>query len=79
MADKVSFGNGRPPEDERWPFSTLKRGSYFQVEDLKQHTALRTAATRARKRLGKRFSVRKVTFQGADGAKRQAIRVYLKT
>jgi hypothetical protein len=80
MADKVSFGigNGRSRVPERWPFSKLTRGHYFQCDDLTQHTALRTAATRARKKLGKKFSVRKVTIV-SGGVKKQAIRVYLQT
>jgi hypothetical protein len=76
MADKVSFGNGDAPQAERWPFSKLKRGKYFECEDLSQHTAIRTAATRARKRLKKKFSVRKVTMV-EGGVRRQVIRVYL--
>jgi hypothetical protein len=75
-SDKVSMGNGSPPDVERWPFSELKRGKYFEVTDLKQHTAVRTASTRAKKKLGKKFSVRKVTLT-EDGVARQVIRVYL--
>lgn len=76
MASKVSFGNGAVPQVERWPFSTLKRGQYFQCDDITQHTAIRAAATRARKRLNKTFSVHKVKVK--EGAEiRRVIRVYL--
>jgi hypothetical protein len=77
MADKVSFGNGQPYRTpERWPFSQLKPGHFFECTDLSQHTAIRTAASRARKRLKRRFSVRKVTLT-ENRVRRQVIRVYL--
>lgn len=57
----VTMGEGEAPGRERWPFSTLKRkGLYFECENLSQHTALRTAASRASKRYKRKFSVRKV-------------------
>lgn len=75
MASKVSFGNGAVPVVERWPFSTLKPGQFFQCDDVKQHIALRAAATRARKRLKRTFSVNKVKLT-KDGELIQVIRVY---
>lgn len=77
MADEnnttVTLGDGAPPKRERWPFSKLKSGEYFQCDDLGQHMALRTAASRAQKRLGTRFSVRKVALRSG----RQVIRVFM--
>lgn len=68
----VTFGEGDTPGRERWPFAKLARGKFFEVADLTKHVALRTAASRARKKLNKIFAVRKVTRE--DGA--QVIRVY---
>ncbi|HSV90943.1 MAG TPA: hypothetical protein VLH80_07570 [Nitrospiraceae bacterium] len=72
MADKVSFGNGDSARVERWPFSKLKPGKYFEITDLSQHVALRTAASRARKKHNTTFIVRKMTRQ--DGT--PILRVY---
>lgn len=76
MANKVSFGNGAVPQLERWPFSGLKPGHYFQCDDITKHASIRSAASRARKRLKKDFSVHKVKLM-KDGAITQVIRVYL--
>lgn len=67
----VSIGSGTVKETERWPFGQLTLQNYFQVDNLKLHTAVRTAATRAKKKYGRNFSVRKVTVEG-----RKVIRVY---
>lgn len=77
MSSEVSFGEGRAPGKERWPFSELKRGKYFECEDLSQHTAIRTAASRAQKKLKRQFSVRKIRVT-AGKAQRTVIRVFLK-
>lgn len=77
MPSKVSIANGVAPTAERWPFSTLKRGQYFQCDDLTKHTAIRAAATRASKRLNKKFSVSKVKIKQKDGQVLQVIRAYL--
>lgn len=60
MSTKVTLGDGIAPRREKWPFASLKPGNYFQCADIEQHTALRTAASRAQKKYGKRFSVHKV-------------------
>lgn len=75
-SNEVSVGEGKAPTNERWPFSTLKKGQYFQCDDLTQHTALRTAASRAKKKLSKVFSVRKVAIK-VGGEARTVIRVFL--
>lgn len=67
----VVIGNGTVKETERWPFGKLTLQNYFEVDDLGLHTAVRTAATRAKKKYNRNFSVRKVTVEG-----RQVIRVY---
>lgn len=67
---KVIMGKGTPVR-ERWPFSKLKAGRFFQVDDVTQWIAIRTAASRAGKRLGKEFSVRKAEYKG-----KAVIRVY---
>lgn len=69
----VSVGDGAPPRRERWPFATLQSGQYFQCDDLQQHTAIRTAASRAQRKYGKRFSVRKVKLRSG----REVIRVFM--
>lgn len=56
----VTLGDGTAPRRERWPFGSLKPGKYFQCADVTQHTAIRTAASRAQKKYRCRFSVRKV-------------------
>lgn len=67
---------GTIAQTERWPFASLKRGSYFQVDDLSLHTAVRSAATRAKRRYPqKNFSVRKVTVM-KNGAPQRVLRVY---
>lgn len=71
---KVTLGKGRPAVRERWPFSKLKAGGFFQVDDMTQWVALRTAANRAGKKLGSRFSVRKAEARG-----KEVIRVYIVT
>jgi hypothetical protein len=71
MVSEVQIGEGTVREIERWPFSRLKRGNYFEVKDLEDHAAVRSAATRAKKRYKRHFSVRKVTVEG-----KQVIRVY---
>lgn len=68
---KVVISKGAPAPKERWPFSRLKIGQHFQVDDLTKWIALRSAASRAGKRLNKEFSVRKVVHKG-----REVIRVY---
>lgn len=67
---KVVIGKGTPVR-ERWPFSKIKAGNFFQVDDMTQWVALRTAASRAGKRLNRKFLVRKADFKG-----REVIRVY---
>jgi len=69
----VTLGDGDAPRRERWPFASLKPGKYFQCSDVGQHTAIRTAASRAQKKYGKRFSVRKVRL--APGS--YVIRVFM--
>jgi len=69
----VTLGDGAPPRRERWPFSGLKSGEYFQCDDLTQHTAIRTAASRAQKKYGTKFSVRKVKLRSG----RSVLRVYM--
>jgi hypothetical protein len=71
--EEVTFGDGKTPTRGRWPFSDLKKGQFFEVTDLEKHVALRTAASRARKKLKRVFAVRKVTSE-ATGA--QVLRVY---
>lgn len=66
------MGEGKPPVRERWPFADLKKGKFFEVADVTKHVALRTAASRAKKKLNRVFAVRKVTRD--DGA--SVIRVY---
>lgn len=73
MTEGVTFGEGKVPVKERWPFAELKKGKFFECTDLTKHTALRTAASRARKKLNKTFAVRKVANE--KGA--LVIRVYL--
>lgn len=70
--DKVSFGNGRSAREERWPFSKLKQGKYFEVTDLNQYVALRTASSRARRKFEAVFNVRKMARE--DGT--VVLRVY---
>lgn len=73
MPEAVTFGEGDNPGRGRWPFfKKLAKGKYFEVTDLTRHTALRTAASRAGKKLKKTFSVRKVRRD--DGV--SVIRVY---
>lgn len=74
MADeqKVSMGTGAPQQRERWPFSKLKPGKFFQVDDMRNWIAVRTAASRAGKRLNRQFSVRKAQHKG-----KEVIRVYV--
>jgi hypothetical protein len=72
VVDEVTFGEGENPGRSRWPFSQLAKGKFFEVTDLKKHVALRTAASRARKKLRRIFAVHKVTKD--DGTK--VIRVY---
>lgn len=68
----VTIGEGKTPVRDRWPFAELKKKQFFEVADLTKHIALRTAASRARKKLNKVFNVRKVTRE--DGV--AVIRVY---
>lgn len=75
---EVAFGEGRVPGKERWPFSALKRGKYFECEDVNLHTAIRTAASRAQKRLGKKFTVRKMRVPSGASGEKTVIRVFLK-
>ena len=70
--DQVTFGEGDNPGRGRWPFEQLKKGQFFEVTDLTKHVALRTAASRARKKFKKVFAVRKVKRD--DDV--QVIRVY---
>lgn len=77
MGNEVTFGAGAVPAKERWPFAQLKAGKYFQCDDVSQHTAIRTAASRAQKKLGKKFSVRKLSV-GEGKEARAVIRVFLK-
>lgn len=72
MVEEVKFGDGKTPERARWPFADLKKGRFFEVDDLTKHVALRTAASRARKKLTRVFAVRKVTLEGG----KIVIRVY---
>jgi hypothetical protein len=66
-------GKGTPPVRGRWPdLQTIKRGHFFEVDDLAQHVNLRSAASRAGKRLKRRFSVCKEKNDG--GA--EVLRVY---
>lgn len=69
---QVTFGEGKTPGRERWPFADLAKNNFFEVTDLKKHVALRTAASRARKKLKRKFSVRKMTRD--DGV--EVIRVF---
>ena len=73
VVEEVTFGDGKTPTRGRWPFADLKKGQFFEVTDLEKHVALRTAASRARKKLKRVFAVRKVTREG-DGA--QVLRVF---
>jgi frataxin-like iron-binding protein CyaY len=68
---KVVIAKGAAPSRERWPFSKLKPGEFFQVDNMTQWIALRTAASRAGKRLNRKFSVRKDEHKG-----KEVIRVY---
>lgn len=70
--DDIKFGEGENPGRGRWPFHKLAKGKFFEVTDLDKHVALRTAASRARKKLKKVFAVRKVKRE--DGV--IVIRVY---
>lgn len=72
VEQEVTFGEGENPGRGRWPFEKLAKGKYFQVDDVTKHVALRTAASRARKKLKKVFAVRKVSLE--DG--KTVIRVY---
>jgi hypothetical protein len=71
--EEVTFGAGKTPARGRWPFADLKKGEFFEVTDLEKHVALRTAASRARKKLKRVFAVRKVKRED-NGA--QVLRVY---
>ena len=71
--EEVTFGDGKTPTRGRWPFADLKKGQFFEVADLEKHVALRTAASRARKKLKRVFAVRKVKRE-TDGA--QVLRVF---
>lgn len=76
---EITVGEGQAPGKERWPFSTLRRGKYFECADVKLHTALRTAASRAQKRLKKKFTVRKMQVpNGTAGNLKTVIRVFRK-
>lgn len=77
MGNEVTFGAGTVPAKERWPFAQLKPGKYFQCDDVSQHTAIRTAASRAQKKWGRKFSVRKLTVGKGEEA-HAVIRVFLK-
>lgn len=68
---QVTMGEGEAPGRERWPFASLKKGKYFECVNLAQHTALRTAASRASRRYKRKFSVRKLVVEGQT-----VIRVY---
>lgn len=70
--EDVTMGQGKTPVRDRWPFAKLKKKQFFEVTDLTKHVALRTAASRARKKLNKVFAVRKVIRED----KVQVIRVY---
>jgi len=61
VGEEMTFGEGEAPGRGRWPFERLKKGEFFEVSDLNKHVALRTAASRASKKLKKTFAVRKVT------------------
>lgn len=71
--EEVTFGEGKKPIRDRWPFATLKAKQFFEVTDLTKHVALRTAASRARKKLKRTFAVRKIKRE-SDGV--EVIRVY---
>lgn len=71
----VTIGTGEAPARKTWPFERLKKGQYFQCDDLERWIALRTSASRAGKKLGKRFKVRKVEI-GKGSTRREVIRVY---
>lgn len=72
MSEDVKFGEGKTPVKARWPFAELKKGKFFEVHDVTKHIALRTAASRARKKLSRTFAVRKVTREDGE----VVIRVY---
>lgn len=63
---QVTFGEGENPGRGRWPFDKLKKGNFFEITDLEKHVALRTAASRAAKKLRRKFSVRKVRREEDD-------------
>ena len=71
--EEVTFGEGKKPAKDRWPFATLKAKQFFEVTDLSRHVALRTAASRARRKLKRKFAVRKVKRE-SDGL--EVIRVF---
>lgn len=63
-----------PPSDSTWPFESLKVGKGAFYVDATQHQAVRTAASRAGVRLGRKFSARKV--KDADSPRFGQIGVY---
>lgn len=66
-------GKGKAPPRGRWPdFHTVKKDHFFEVADLAQHVNLRSAASRAAKRLGRTFTVRKE--ENSSGT--EVLRVY---
>lgn len=77
VMNEVTFGEGKVPgRGERWPFSTLKRGKYFECADLTLYTAIRTAASRAQKKLKRKFTVRKLRVPVKEGEPHTVIRVF---
>jgi hypothetical protein len=63
-----------PPAESTWPFESLKVGKGAFFVDAAQHQAVRTAASRAGVRLGRKFSARKV--KDADSPQFGRIGIY---
>lgn len=74
MRSEVTIGEGTP-QTKGWPFADLEIGKFFQISDLEQYASLRTAASRAGKKLTRRFAVRKTELK-VRGKPRTVLRVY---
>lgn len=55
---------------------TLESGQFYEDENVDNYSALRTAATRAKKRLGRLFRVQKETLKKGKTGQRTVVRVY---
>jgi hypothetical protein len=55
----VAHGASLPPSKNRYPFSSMKVGSYFDVPRASDH-AVRVSASQHGKKYGRTYSVRRI-------------------